>query len=295
MKKDLIIGGASGYGWNELKHWVTSIKRSGFKGDIALVVTNINIEDITKLIDEGVKLSIYGNKMPNGSFTAHTNGVPHVERFFYIWNYLNTVKDDYRYVITTDTRDIVFQTNPSLWLEDNLISRHLVASSEGVRYKNETWGNQNLHDTFGPFFHNLYKDNVIYNVGTIAGEFDYVKGLMFTIFQMSINRPIPIVDQAVYNIILSTIPWYHDTMFTINEDAWAIQLGTTMESIKSGKGDFGMMYKNNIDEYLKLYEDEQPKLENGYVVNQLGQKFCIVHQYDRTLDWKNIIEKIYGD
>jgi hypothetical protein len=163
-----------------------------------------------------------------------------------------------------------------------------------MRYKNETWGNQNLHDTFGPFFHNLYKDNVIYNVVTIAGNFVYVKGLLFTIFQMSINRPIPIVDQAVYNVILSTIPWYHDTMFTINEDAWAVQLGTTLESIKSGKGDIGMLYKNKIDTYLELYEDKQPKLVDGYVVNDDGNKFCIVHQYDRTLDWKDTILEKYS-
>ena len=32
MGKDLIIGGASNYGWNELKYWINSIQRSGFAG-----------------------------------------------------------------------------------------------------------------------------------------------------------------------------------------------------------------------------------------------------------------------
>ena len=39
--KDLIIGGASNYTWDQLKYWVNSIKLSGFKGDIVLVATNI--------------------------------------------------------------------------------------------------------------------------------------------------------------------------------------------------------------------------------------------------------------
>jgi hypothetical protein len=294
MKKDLIIGGASGYGWNELKYWVNSIKSSGFKGDIALVATNIEVEDIQKLIEEGVMLSVYGNRMPNGGFQVQSSGAPHVERFFYIWNYLNMTTEKYRYVISTDTRDVVFQTNPSQWLEDNVTSRFLVASSEGIRYKNENWGNQNLHEAFGPFFHNLYKENVIYNVGTIAGNLEYVKSLMLMIFQLSINRPIPIVDQAVYNVLISTIPWHYDTLFTINEDAWAIQLGTTIEAIKSGKGDLGMKYKNNIEEYLEKYEDTQPKLVDGYVVNEDGNKFCIVHQYDRALEWKDSIIERYS-
>jgi len=292
--KDLIIGGASNYTWDQLKYWVNSIKLSGFKGDIVLVATNIKKEDIERLVAEGVKLSLYGKQNENGDFVAHSNGAPHVERFFYIWNYLNTTNQQYRYVISTDTRDVVFQTNPSSWLENNLIYHCLVSSSEGIKYRNEPWGNQNLHDTFGPFFHNIYKDNTVYNVGTIAGEHEYVTSLMFNIFQMSINRPIAIVDQAVYNVIISTIPWSHDTFISMNEDAWAIQLGTTLESIKSGKGDLGMMYKDNIDAYFKIYEDEQPKLEDGFVVNQKNEKFCIVHQYDRTLAWKDAIVERYS-
>lgn len=291
--KDLVIGGAANYGWKELKYWVNSIKRSGFDGDIALVTTNIESEDIIKLTDEGVKLTIYGNRMPNGSYTAHSNGAPHVERFFYIWNHLNTEVQEYRYVICTDTRDVVFQSNPSIWLENNLVSYSLVSSSEGMRYKNETWGNQNLHDTFGPYFHRIFKENMINNVGTLAGTSEYMQGLMFAIFQMSINRPIPIVDQAVYNVLMNTIPWKYDNYETTNEDAWAIQLGTTIGAVHSGKGDLGMMYKDNIQGYLSLYEDEQPSINSdGIVVNHEGTPFCIVHQYDRVDSWKDrIVEK----
>jgi hypothetical protein len=41
MGKDLIIGGASGYTWDQLKYWVNSIQLSGFAGDVVLVATNI--------------------------------------------------------------------------------------------------------------------------------------------------------------------------------------------------------------------------------------------------------------
>ena len=39
MKKDLIIGGASGYTWDQLKFWVNSIKKSGFTGYSRKAVT----------------------------------------------------------------------------------------------------------------------------------------------------------------------------------------------------------------------------------------------------------------
>ena len=41
MAKDLIIGGASNYNWDQLKYWVNSIKQTGFEGDIVLAATNM--------------------------------------------------------------------------------------------------------------------------------------------------------------------------------------------------------------------------------------------------------------
>lgn len=295
---DLIIGGASNYSWNELKYWVNSIKKTGFNGDIVLVGTNYTKETIDKLSSEGVILSLYGKQLPNGDIVAHSNGAPHVERFFYIWNYLENTEKEYRYVITTDTRDVIFQTNPSDWLfnnlcTDTLFSTDIVASSEGMRYKNEPWGNQNLLESFGPFFHNILKENTICNVGTIAGDFDHVKGLLSFIFHLSVNRPIPIVDQAVFNFIINTPPFNLNTMVTSNTGDWAIQLGTTIEAVKAGKGDLGMMFKSDPDKYREIYEDEQPVIEDGYVMNPDYEKYCVVHQYDRIPELKVIMEKMY--
>lgn len=296
--KSLIIGGATGYGWNELKYWVNSIKRSGFDGDICLVSSNITQETIEKLMQEGVKLSLYGKKQPDGSYRTEANNAPHVERFFYLWNTLNTIKEEYEFVVTTDTRDVVFQSDPIAWLKSHLSLNVLVASSEGLKYKDEPWGNRNLQEAFGPFFHAMLKDRVIYNVGTIAGDFHSVRDLLLMIFQMSINRPIPVVDQAVYNFLLSNT-WFSDLcLMTNNKDSWAIQLGTTLEAVKSGKGDLGMIYGSDPSKHIAyqiMYDDDQPEFNDGFVVNKSGEKYCIVHQYDRTVSWtKQIMEK-YDD
>jgi hypothetical protein len=298
MSKDLIIGGASNYTWNELKYWVNSIKKTGFDGDIVLVGTNYTKETIDKLSSEGVILSMYGKKMPNGDIVAHSNGAPHVERFFYIWNYLENMNKDYRYVITTDTRDVIFQTNPSTWLHRNLCtdvqySTDIVVSSEGMRYKNEPWGDKNLLETFGPYFHNILKENMIYNVGTIAGNYEHVKGLLSFIFHLSINRPIPIVDQAVFNFIINTPPFNSNLLHTSNDSDWAIQLGTTINAVKAGKGDLGAMFKSDPDKYKEIYEDKQPLIEDGFVLNPNCEKYCIVHQYDRIPELKVVMEKMY--
>jgi hypothetical protein len=299
MGKDLIIGGASNYGWNELKYWVNSIQRSGFQGDIVVVATSITRETIEKLIEKNVKVAAYGKQDDKGNFVAQSNVPPHVERFFYMWDFLRKNVDEYDYVITTDTRDVVFQSNPTAWIDEAIFEGYeaIIASSEGLAYEDEPWSNRNLLEAFGPYFHNVYKSSTIYNVGTIAGELNSVKDLLFMIFQMSINRPIPIVDQAVYNVLLNQTPYKHCVKFTDNKDAWAIQLGTTIEAVKMGKGDIGLSVAQNPTNmilYQSKYKDEQPKFVDGYVVNNNNQKFIVVHQYDRTVWAKEIMEK-YDD
>lgn len=298
MTRDLIIGAAVGYDWNNLKYWVNSIRKSGFAGDVVLVGTDLTKETIDKLTENGVELSLYGQKQENGDIKAHNNGAPHVERFFYMWNTLKQTKTNYRYIITTDTRDVIFQTNPSHWLESYLTMHSMVCSSEGMRYKNEPWGNQNLYQSFGPYFHNILKDEKIYNVGTIAGEARLMESLFLLLFQLSINRPIPIVDQAVFNFLTTVYPFSTETYFASNSESWAIQLGTTIEAVKSGAGDIGkevLANPSKLIEYQMKYEDVQPNIKvDGTVQTTKGDLYTIVHQWDRIPDLKQKIEELYA-
>lgn len=296
--KSLIIGFASNYTWNDLQYWVNSIQKTKFDGDIHIVSDNMKKETIEKLSSRNVQLSLYGKKNENGDFVAEQSIAPHVNRFFYLWNVLKTMQTEYRYVITTDVRDVIFQSDPVYWLEENLVMHSLVSSSEGMKYKDEPWGNKNLLEAFGPFYHNLLKDNLIYNVGVIAGDYYHVRGLLSLIFQLSINRPIQIVDQAVYNYLINTDPFYNDTLFTSNKDCWAIQLGTTLDAVKCGSGDLGMSYVNSPEaqkKYLEAYVDHPVFIEDGIVKDLEKKPYCIVHQYDRVYSLNKKIKELYGD
>ena len=310
-QKDLIIGGADGYNYDQLKYWINSIDKCGFEGEVALVCTNISMETVDQLTARGVKVILYGKfDVVSNSYTFDQHMfAPHVARFFYMWNFLQENQDAYNWVIATDTRDVIFQKNPVEWLyrktflEDDygreVINYKLVGASEGLFYKDEPWGNQNLLDTFGPIVHEVYKNKLICNVGTIAGRASYMKDLMNMIFQMSINRRIPIVDQAVFNFIINQEPYQSIFFETWNHDAWAIQLGTSSKAIEAGSGDIGKLVCANPDQmitYLKTYLDKQPVFENGRVLNHNGEEFVIVHQYDR-LDpvTRDAIMKQYED
>lgn len=270
-EKSLIIGAATGYNYNQLKPWVESINECGFDGDKILVLGEASKETRDKIIEQGFTIVDM----------LRTNAPIHVARFLTLYDYLKDHWQEYEYVITTDVKDVYFQTNPVDWLDANLDWETLVAGSESIRYKDESWGDQNLMETYGPYVYELFKDNVIYNVGTIGGLAENVKDLMFNIYINAINRPIQIVDQAVFNVLIQTEPYKSTTFFADQKHGWACQAGTTVDPSK-------------IERFRPFLTEDEPIFEDGVVKTSFGETFCIVHQYDRVPEWKKFVEKKYG-
>lgn len=293
--KDLILAAASNYTYDHVKYWINSIKRSGFEGDIGMVCTNMRVDEMSKIAEKGVNIMVYGKPdAANIGWWNDSKLAPHVERFFYLWNYLNN-GEKYRYVVTTDVRDVVFQSNPIEFMEQELGTYGLIAAAEGLKYEDEPWGNGNLELAFGPFFHNKLKSKMIYNVGVIAGRHQDVEDMLLMIYQMSINRPYEVVDQAVYNFLLNVSTFGNRVSFQDNDSGWACNLGTTIPAIESGHGDIGRLSnKEYMDKYMKVYEGEQPNIL-GDIVCVDEDPYVIVHQYDRVKGLKEKIMEKFDD
>ena len=278
--RDLIVGCATNYDWSKLKYWVNSINASGFEGDKILILMNCDKETVGKISDAGFGIIAF-NKDENDNLTYNSNMMVHVERFYHIYQLL---RDNlYRYVITTDVKDVIFQKNPSEWLEKNLPNTEdLVFSSESMKYKDEPWGDQNLRETFGTQIYEDFKNNTIFNVGVLAGRGYAMKDLMMNIFASCLGRPIKICDQSTFNFLISQHPYLKTSMYTKSEDGWACQLGTTADPSK-------------IEQFRPFLLEPSPKLDGDMVVTSTGIEYTIVHQYDRVPEWKKVIEKKYDD
>ena len=278
--RDLIVGCATNYDWSKLKYWVNSINRSGFEGDKVLILMNCDKDTVKKISDSGFSIIAF-NQDANGNLSYNSNMMVHVERFFHIYQLL---KDNlYRYVITTDVKDVVFQQNPSVWLENNFTDNDdLVFSSESMKYKDEPWGNQNLLETFGPQIYEDFKNNTIFNVGVLAGRGYAMRDLMMNIFASCLHRPIKICDQSTFNILISQHPYLKTSKYTKSEDGWACQLGTTADPSK-------------IEQFRPFLLEPSPKMEGDKVLTSEGKEYIIVHQYDRVPEWKKVIEAKYDD
>lgn len=281
MKKNLLIGVFSNYTWEIIEPWVVSAKKNIKNCDVALVVLNSDFDTIDKITEHGCGAILCNVDKENRKVFHNSNFAPHVERFIHLYNYLKKAKDDYKYILTTDVRDIVFQTDPFDYIEEEFSKNpqyKYICGSECLKYEDEPWGNENLMQTYGEYIYNQFKDKEIFNVGVLAGYSDYMTDLCLNLFLSSINRPIPIVDQAVFNQLINTKPYSDVFKFCRLTDGWSVNAGTTNDPSKYG------MFKP------KLLEKEA-KLVDGYVCNDSGKPFSIVHQYDRVPEWRDAMAK----
>jgi hypothetical protein len=258
MEKDLIIGAFTNYtDYDVLKPWVQSIKDTGFEGDIVLSAIDATDTIVQKLESEGVKVLRSSNSQKM---------MVHMLRFLSIYDYLKSNKNKYRFVVTTDVRDVIFQSNPI----------------DFIKTKDEKWNRENIIKNFGPYFYNDVSEREVLNVGLIAGKAELVKDLCFTLFQMSSNRPDWVADQAAYNMILSFEPWKSKCAILRLRDAWALNAHVTNKP-------------DQMEEFGPYLLENRPYMdENGKVVNSEGKPFVIVHQYDRIPEWMEYFSKKYG-
>ena len=275
-KKNLIIGGIQNYGIDQIKPWVLSVNETMSDAHKVMCISNINQETTQWLVEQGFELV----HMPQANIPVH------VLRFLTIYEYLQENWAKYNYVITTDVKDVFFQNDPFKWLENNNIGRSekkLVAPSEAMFYKDEPWNRDNLRQAYGDYFYEKlgFKNMLICCCGVIGGTSEYVKDLVFNMFANGTNRPIPIVDQVVFNMLINTQPYKDATYSAPMSTGWTLQAGT-------------MNDPNKVNEFKPNWLELPPTFNGSKFLTAGGNEFCIVHQYDRVPEWKKFIAEKYG-
>lgn len=285
--KDIVVGCITNYSFDKIAPWVNSLERSGFDGLKVMICYNIGYDVVEELSKRG--FTVFGFKRNDEARRLEYKPDFNIclERFSHIAYFFNKLenKEQYRYVISTDVKDVIFQTNPSTWLEENIGDKKINVASESLRYCDEEWGNHNLYQSFGPLIYERNRDNTIYNAGTIAGEFKHFVDLCDNLFLSCGGAPANVPggggpDQAALNVLLNLEPYRSVTNFAPSESGYAAQLGTTADP-------------NKIEAFRSKLLEPEPIIdyETGEVKTSTGKLFSIVHQYDRVPKLKEVIEK----
>lgn len=261
MSKDLIITSIHRYGFDQIKNWVSSIEMCGFDGLKAAVVYDLNDSVKNELLARDFIL-----------FQADLSGHIAEKRFWDMYAAIKMLQSakGVDYVFCVDARDLVFQSNPSYYV-DRIDHPSMIFSSEGVTHEQEQWNKEIMLNAYGQMVYDHMKGKDVLNAGVIAGQSSHVIDLMLSICLLNLSGKISPSDQAAYNITAHSM--LNDPSFPIatDRDAWATNL------------------------HVKVHGGKEVAInEKSLLVNEDGTPYCIVHQYDRSQELTQLINSKYG-
>lgn len=281
--KDIVIGCITNYTFDNIKIFCNSLDQSGFSGHKVMIVYNVPKSTVDELQNRGwIVMSFNYDEKTNWYFYKENFRIM-CDRQLHYYQALHQLKkefNDLRYVIAADPRDVIFQLNPSEWLEKNLGDKKINVGCESLKYKDEDWGKINLLESFGETVYERCENNLIFNCGTVAGEWEAMSELFLNIYLLCVGSPNGTPDQAALNTLLSFEVYKNITKFSMSEEGWACQAGTTVDPLK-------------IDKYQNKLVEPSPYLEKDLVKTSKGITFTLVHQYDRVPNWNKILIEKY--
>lgn len=285
---DTVVGCIAGLSFGQIAPWVESLDACGFRGRRVVIHLRADSKTVTELnrrgyetydascLHEGKNQILKRNSVRGvwARLKGRRDEEISVNRFYYIWYFLSQVATFPfgRYLMAIDARDVIFQRNPSLWLEQNLGQKRLVVGCESLHYEDEPWGARRMQECFGPHVWKAYRRNLIYNAGTIAGEFRTMIDLCLQVYLLSPGFRVLYSDQQALNLLLGSAVYQKITCFASSEDGWACQAGTIADPKALQK----------VSHHLTC---PRPLFDGEFVRTAAGEIFTLVHQYDRVPEW----------
>ena len=243
-----------------------------------MLVQNISERARKNLLALGFKLVEFG-------FTDSLRGFGTI-RFKPAADFLRDNKV-FRYVICTDMRDVVYQRDPSPWLEQHLSPHRLLGCSEGLLIKNEVYNDQWVKQAF-PEEHSWLKELEVCNSGAIVGDAEIMQAVFERIYDISLRSTEAtgaFLDQGLWNYVLRTSPFKEVSRISKTNESFFASCnwflvhdeGRTAESTHGHK-----------------WIDEPPVLCDGLIYPKgKSEPYAIVHQYDRDSQWYSAIAARY--
>jgi hypothetical protein len=261
--KYTIIGCITKYGVEQIRPFVESIEQSGFTGDKLMLVYEITQDTIDYLKNKGWLL-------------IQSEPQQHIilQRFRDMYQVLHQYETDV--VIWVDVKDIIFQKDPTEWL-NKWMRRDILAFSESLKFGDEAWARLNAGTSF-PMEWEWLQNKEIHCAGTIVGKRDAIRDLFIDIYRWSLttSNPEQLADQAAYNILIHLHQFKDKIQFVKQQEGFAAQL-----HLKLKKGD------------TLPYTEILPNINGIEVKNEKGELYTLVHQYDRNEELKKLIENKY--
>lgn len=268
-KKNLIIGSITNYKLEDIWSFLKSLDNFDYKGDICFIVSNNPSDVIECLKERNIKtikakprsqylhnpylwnfLKWVGLYKSNWIFNRKY-GVD-LTRFLLYEEYLNDNIGKYDKVLLTDTRDVIFQSDPFEFQSDKVLAfQEDFKISQDLDY-NSVW----LKENYGPGVLSELEDHRIICSGTILGNQSAIQNMLISFCEelKDIRLSITGLDQGVFNYLVRK---KEPALFKLMKNK---EIVFTMGCVNESDFIF-----NDLDQ----------------LVDATGDLFPILHQYDR--------------
>lgn len=277
-ENDLLMTAMKGaYPWESLVPFVHSLDRTGFRGTKMIQVHGITEDVRFRLLEHGFTIMDYVIDEPRvfGSYCS--------ERFWPANDFLLANAHKYRNIIWVDWKDLVVQTDPSVWMEKYMAPHRILGCGEGLLVKEEFYNNGWLKQTADPEGYTQAREYEICCAGTIAGEARAMRDLLCAIFHVLSTSPdkpdyeggvTPLIDQGVLNHLLHT---------------------KFKDITRIPQPEEGFVATCNWYIVHRWQNRCVPVLGADCLIYPSGSTvpFSIVHQYDRDPAWKEAVQGRY--
>lgn len=176
-------------------------------------------------------------------------------------------KSSYEYCVITDSKDVVFQSDPLP------VPSKVVLVDEGMMHSQSGW---NMIDQFEAQanvreFRTDYSKQPVLNGGVVLGTTEGVKNYLFLLWSNTLRAIGRCTDQGVLNYLYADLQ--HDSDYLV-VDPNSSSVCLTGEAVKEGF--------------------VTPIFKNGIFFHKSGEAYAIVHQWERTIHKAEVLAHYLG-
>lgn len=255
---DVIATVACGYGWSHIRTFALSVARSGFTGRKIIFTADCD-KDIANAEQLGFDLIPFER---GGDVTVQRHDL------FAEWI---AQHPETRFAMLLDSRDLVVQSDPSVWLAQHARMRDalIFAASECVPIGHEQTNGKWIRSLYGTGAWMELMPHDILCAGSLIGEAQAVRGLASAIWRECQRLPQWGSDQAALNYLAR------------KDFAGIVRIPRNAEGLILTCSWIANTEDNTV-KFRQYHTDQEPDFRDGVAYPKGSQvPFCILHQYDR--------------
>ena len=270
--KNLVIGTAIGYDTDDLKNFVLSFRACNSHDDVIIFLDQESLyksKEFLQIFNIQTQLFDSLKYIQAISSTVLAFNMRFIRSYELLYN-----TDEYKHILISDVRDVVFQSNPFENLPDEFL--YLFSDDNYLSIENNIYNNDWVLMNY-PEFYNRLKSLPIICCGTIMGSKNQIMNCLRCMHEELMklsNKNIPnmmLVDQAVLIFIAHMYPDHVlPRTIKINGDlVGTIGINCTTEFVLNRprdlvRFDMGKVYINDLCPAIIHQYDRSPFLANFY-------------------------------